>query len=195
MGKYEVTQAQWQAVMGTTVRQQRDKADPSYSMAGEGENYPMYYVSWNEAQEFVRRLNSMQSRYTYRLPTEAEWEYAARAGTTGRYAGNLHAMAWYGANSGGKSHPVGTKQPNRWGLYDMHGNVYEWCEDSYHKNYNGAPKDGSAWLSGGDQRLRMLRGGMWHYVDYVLRSADRVGTWPNNRSEYGVRVVAVARNQ
>lgn len=148
IGKYEVTQAQWRAVMGN---------NPS---SFKGDNRPVENVSWNDAQEFCRKLSQMTGK-TYRLPSEAEWEYAARAGTTGPYAGNLDAMGWYEKNSGGKTQPVGQKQANAWGLFDMHGNVWEWCEDFWHANYNGAPTDGSAWLSGGDSRYRVLRGGSW----------------------------------
>ncbi|MGH9900341.1 MAG: formylglycine-generating enzyme family protein [Pyrinomonadaceae bacterium] len=136
MGRHEVTQAQWQAVMGTTLRQQRDKANPLENIiVGEGDNYPLYYVSWEEAQEFIRRLNGMNDGYVYRLPTEAEWEYACRAWPTGDYAGDLDSMAWYGKNSGKRTHPVGQKQANGFGLYDMHGNVWEWCQGYYYKNY------------------------------------------------------------
>ena len=110
MGKYEITQAQWKAVMGT---------NPSYF---KGDNLPVENVSWNDAKEFCSKLSQMTGKQ-YRLPTEAEWEYACRAGTTGPYAGNLDAMAWYSNNAGFKTHPVGQKRPNAFGLYDMHGNV------------------------------------------------------------------------
>ena len=219
MGKYEVTQGQWQQVMGTTLRQQRDKANPQSNVAGEGAEYPMYYVNWDEAQDFVRRLNAQDDGYVYRLPTEAEWEYAARAGTTGDYAGSLDAMAWYGNNSGrryldaaeiwrtdrqnydkrilnngGQAHPVGSKLPNAFGLFDMHGNVWEWVQDYYHSSYAGAPTDGSAWLSGGDLKNRVLRSGSWYYSAAHLRSAGRKGGAPGVRgSADGFRVVAVAR--
>jgi formylglycine-generating enzyme required for sulfatase activity len=193
MGRYEVTQAQWQAVMDTTVREQRDKANPSLDLAGEGDKYPMYYVNWDEAQEFIKKLNAQNDGYTYRLPSEAEWEYACRAGTTGDYAGNLDAMAWYNDNTNGTLHPVGQKQPNAWGLYDMHGNVLEWCQDWYHDSYNGAPMDGSAWVSGGGQK-RILRGGSAYNHAIGLRSAERVRTPPDNRSNIiGFRLVAAAR--
>jgi formylglycine-generating enzyme required for sulfatase activity len=225
MGKYEVTQAQWQTVMGTSVRDQRDKANPSWPLRGEGDDYPMYYVNWSEAQEFIQKLNEMNDGFTYRLPTEAEWEYACRAGTTGDYAGTLDAMAWYGNNSGqhyldilqlwnsdktkdhstywnklsdngNQTHAVGTKQPNAFGLYDMLGNVWEWCEDWYHDNYSGAPTDDSAWVSGGEQKYRVLRGGSWRSDAPSLRSAGRLRNDPGNRNDnYGFRVVAIARTQ
>lgn len=219
MGKYEVTQGQWQRVMGTTVRQQRDRANPALPILGEGDNYPMHYVSWEEAQAFVNALNGRTDGYQYRLPTEAEWEYACRAGTTEDYAGVLDALAWYGNNSGrqyidaaeiwrtdqsnygsrilangNQTQPVGTKQPNAWGLYDMHGNVWEWVLDYYHENYNGAPSDGSAWLSDGDSRYRVQRGGSWVNDADILRSANRSRHSPDYRSyAFGFRLVAVAR--
>lgn len=219
MGRYEVTQGQWQAVMGTTVRQQRDKAHPLLPLAGEGDNYPMYYVRWEEAQQFIQKLNAQNDGFIYRLPSEAEWEYACRAGTAGDYAGSLDAVAWYGNNSGrqyldaaaiyradsgnyskrltdngNQTHPVGEKQANAFGLYDMHGNVWEWCEDAYHENYNGAPTDGSAWLSGADTMFRVLRGGSWYNNAYYLRSAVRYRDVPGRLNHHlGFRVAAAAR--
>jgi formylglycine-generating enzyme required for sulfatase activity len=182
MGKYEVTQAQWRAVMGT---------NPSNF---KGDNLPVENVSWNDATEFCRKLSQMTGR-EYRLPSEAEWEYACRAGTTGDYAGNLDAMAWYFSNSGSQTHPVGQKQPNSFGLYDMHGNVWEQCEDWYHDSYNGAPTDGSAWLSGGDSSRRVYRGGSWGRYAVGLRSANRNGSGTGYRDDLvGLRVVAVSRS-
>jgi formylglycine-generating enzyme required for sulfatase activity len=139
MGKYEVTQGQWQSVMGTNPSAFKDC----------GGNCPVDNVSWDDVQNFINKLNETNDGFRYRLPTEAEWEYACRAGTTGDYAGNLSEMAWYSENSGRKTHAVGSKRLNDWGLADMHGNVQEWCQDWYHNSYNGAPSDGSAWLSGG----------------------------------------------
>jgi formylglycine-generating enzyme required for sulfatase activity len=129
----------------------------------------------------------------YRLPSEAEWEYGCRAGTTGDYAGDLDAMAWYFKNSGSKTHPVGQKQPNAFGLYDMHGNVWEWCEDVWHGNYKDAPTDGSAWLSGTDSSDRVVRGGLWGSYDDDCRSACRYKSGPSNHIvNLGVRVVVSA---
>jgi formylglycine-generating enzyme required for sulfatase activity len=143
--KTEVTQAQWQAVMGN---------NPSNF---KGNNLPVETVSWDDAQEFIKKLNA-KGEGTYRLPTEAEWEYAARAGTTGDYAGNLDSMAWYSANSDMKTHPIGQKQANAWGLYDMHGNVWEWCEDWYDSYPSGTVTDPTGAASGS---YRVIRGSCW----------------------------------
>jgi len=181
----EVTQAQWKAVMGD---------NPSRF---EGDNLPVEQVSWNDCQEFIEKLNQMDSNKGYRLPTEAEWEYACRAGTTTRFcSGNrgsdLARVGWFSRNSGSKSHPVGTKEPNAWGLYDMHGNVDEWCgEDYYHDNYLGAPSDGSAWESGGGG-LRVLRGGSWVSIgEGGCRSAARYYglPWDTHTISIGFRVL------
>src|SRR5262249_4182013 len=120
----------------------------------------------------------------YRLPSEAEWEYACRAGTTGDYAGNLDDMAWYSGNSGSKTHGVGGKQPNAFGLYDMHGNVWEYCDDVWHDDYIGAPNDGSAWLSGGDPFKCVLRGGSFFGNGSVCRSAIRGMEDRNDRTTF-----------
>jgi formylglycine-generating enzyme required for sulfatase activity len=183
IGKFEVTQQQWQAVMGT---------NPSHF---KGESLPVEQVSWDDAQAFIRRLNEQNDGYIYRLPSESEWEYACRAGTTADYAGELDSMAWFGDERAGRqTHPVGQKRPNAWGLYDMHGNVWEWCEDLYHEGYQGAPVDGSAWLTGGEQKRRALRGGSWLLIDpQLLRCAHRSRLAPDHRNkEIGFRVVALA---
>jgi formylglycine-generating enzyme required for sulfatase activity len=165
MGKYQVTQAQYEAVMGK---------NPSHF---KGKQNPVEQVSWNDAQEFCKKLSQKTGRKV-KLPSEAQWEYVCRAGSTGKYCfGNnedqLGKYAWYDDNSDSKTHPVGEKLANAWGLHDMHGNVWEWCEDVWHDNYYGAPTDGSAWLSGGDQNRHALRGGSWKYNAFVCRSVDR----------------------
>ena len=191
MGRFEVTQAQWQAVMGSNPSNFKgDFAEPSIKL-------PVEQVSWDDAQNFINKLNEGNDGFSYRLPTEAEWEYACRAGTTGDYAGNLSEMAWYSENSENRTHLVGQKQPNAWGLFDMHGNIWEWCQDWYHDSYSGTPTDGSAWLNGGGQKYRVLRGGSWGNKDAAsLRSASRSRNTPDNRFyDKGLRIVAVARTQ
>jgi formylglycine-generating enzyme required for sulfatase activity/tRNA A-37 threonylcarbamoyl transferase component Bud32 len=179
MGKYQVTQGEWTAVMGNNPS--RFKGD---------DRLPVETVSWNDCQKFITRLNARQDGYVYRLPSEAEWEYACRAGTTGEYAGELDEMAWYWENSGSKTHPVGEKNANAWGLHDMHGNVWEWCQDGWHENYNGAPTDGRARETGSDN-FRILRGGSWNFVANYCRSALRNYVTPALRSNgYGFRLVA-----
>ena len=163
IGKYEVTQEQWYAVMGN---------NPS---SKKGRTLPVENVSWDEAQVFVQML-SQKTGKKYRLPSEAEWEYAARAGSTTTYPwGNsddeLHVYAWFSAIAKA-TNPVGLKNPNQFGLYDMLGNVWEWTQDCWNGSYKGAPTDGSAW-TGGDCSQRVLRGGSWYFNPQVLRSAFR----------------------
>lgn len=184
IGKYEVTQAQWQKVMGGSV----------YFDNLCGDNCPADKVSWNDAQEFITKLNAMNDGYIYRLPSEAEWEYACRAGITSDDSGDLNAVAWYDKNAGGRAHPVGKKQANAWGLYDMRGNVWEWCEDINHDNYRDAPADGSVWASGGDAGLRVMRGGSWGQLANSVTSASRYRLAPNQRGNSGFRLVAVAKS-
>ena len=162
IGETEVTQALWEAVMGTTVRQQRDKADKSWPIQGEGGNYPMYYINWDECQEFIRKLNQKTGK-NFRLPTEAEWEYAARGGKRSvgcKYAGSndIGSVAWYDSNSGRKTHEVKTKLPNELGLYDMSGNVREWCQDRL-GDYSSESQTNPTGPSIGSNRV--LRGGYW----------------------------------
>ena len=187
MGKYPVTQAQWQAVMHNNPS--HFKGEPTL---------PVERVSWEDAAMFCEEL-SKHSSYDYRLPTEAEWEYACRACTTTRFCfgdndEELAAFAWYIVNAPTETHPVGQKRANAWGLYDMHGNLWEWCQDVWHDNYKGAPPDGSAWLSGGESSSRVLRGGSWGDYPINCRSTNRNSNWPGARSYYfGLRVVARAR--
>ena len=163
IGKYEVTQEQWYAVMGS---------NPSWN---KGRTLPVEILSWDDAQLFVQEL-SQKTGKKYRLPTEAEWEYAARGGSTTTYPwGNsdaeLHVYAWFNAIANA-TNPVGLKKPNQFGLYDMIGNVWEWTHDCWNPSYKNAPIDGSAW-TGGDCSLRVLRGGSWSSYPQVLRSAFR----------------------
>jgi formylglycine-generating enzyme required for sulfatase activity len=179
IGRYEVTQSQWQAVMGT---------NPSQFKGGD---HPVENVSWIDVQQFVNKLNARERTGGYRLPTEAEWEYACRAKTmtpfnTGRSVElDLARAGWYGSNSGGQTHPVGQKEPNAWGVYDMHGNVWEWCHDWYgsypagHVTDPQGPNNGSS---------RVLRGG-WYGPAGYCRSAGRGGFDPSlRRAFFGFRL-------
>ncbi|MDB9414794.1 SUMF1/EgtB/PvdO family nonheme iron enzyme [Microcystis aeruginosa] len=179
IGKYPVTQAQYQAVMGT---------NPS-NFSNNPQN-PVENVSWNDAQAFCQKLSQITGK-TYRLPTEAEWEYACHAGTTTRFyfgddANQLGNYAWYDGNSQYTTHPVGQKKPNAWGLYDMSGNVWEWCEDNWHDSYKNAPSDGSAWLN--NNLSHIVRGGSWGNSPRNCRSASRVH-YGNRFIDGGFRVV------
>lgn len=182
IGKSQITQAQWKAVMGK---------NPS---SFKGDDLPVETVSWEDAKQFCQKLQQLTNK-AYRLPSEAEWEYACRAGTTGDYAGKLDDMGWYDSNSRNKTHPVGQKNPNAFGLYDMHGNVWEWCED-IHGDYKNTPADGSAWLSGEDSSSRrVVRGGSWGSLGVICRSASRDHFAPGNRlDDIGFRVVVAARS-
>ena len=161
-----------------------------------GPRNPVEAVSWDDAVEFFRKLSALPAEkaagYVYRLPTEAEWEYACRAGTMTEYSfGNdeseLGDYAWHASNSGNTTHPVGSKQPNPWGLHDMHGNVWEWCQD-WHGDYpRGAVTDPTGPSSGS---FRVLRGGGWVHGSEYCRSANRGGSTPDDRgSYYGFRVL------
>ncbi|MBR0237218.1 MAG: SUMF1/EgtB/PvdO family nonheme iron enzyme [Thermoguttaceae bacterium] len=167
MMETEVTQKQWKAIMGN---------NPSYF---KGDDLPVEEVFWHDCQEFCRK--SAQLGLPVQLPTEAQWEYACRAGTTGAYAGNLDEMAWYDSNSGSKTHPVGTKKPNAWGLYDMHGNVWEWCADWDGDYPSGSVTDPAGPSSGSS---RVFRGGSWDGHAGFCRSACRSYYEPGPRGYY-----------
>ena len=166
LGKYEVTQAEWQAVMGTNPSE--------FSDCG---RCPVDNVSWDDVQDLIRRLNARAGETRYRLPTEAEWEYAARAGTSGdRYAENLDAIAWYDEGSDSRSHPVGQKEPNGWGLHDMLGNVIERVQDWYGRYPGGTVTDPQGPRFGSD---RVIRGGSWWYPARGSRASHRVDIPPS----------------
>jgi formylglycine-generating enzyme required for sulfatase activity len=196
LGKYLVTQEQWGAVMGS---------NPSSFKAPKN---PVETVSWDDCQQFLNRLNGRVGRAErappgnragegdFRLPTEAQWEYACRAGSTGKYCfgdseTQLGEYAWYSDNSGGKTHPVGEKKPNAWGLYDMHGNVWEWCQDWYNGGYYaGSPSDDPPGPTTGSRRV--LRGGSWSFLARYCRSASRDYFGPGYRDfNLGLRVSRV----
>ncbi|HJQ25517.1 MAG TPA: formylglycine-generating enzyme family protein [Blastocatellia bacterium] len=181
MSKYEITQAQWQAVMGN---------NPSYF---KGASRPVEQVSWYDAQEFIEKLNALDDGFAYRLPTEAEWEYACRAGSNADNTGKTEAMAWYDTNSENMTHPVGGKQPNAWGLYDMLGNVFEWCQDWYDQDYyaQSAEVDPQGPASG---TFRVKRGGGWMFPANFARPAARDLFTPAYRFNYvGFRLVRTRR--
>ncbi len=164
LGKYEVTQAQWQAIMGN---------NPSLFQGDD--NRPVEQVWFNDVQEFIRKLNAKEGGEHYRLPTEAEWEYAARAGTTTAYSfgddvAQLGQYAWFKDNANGQTHPVGQKKPNPWGLHDMHGNVWEWVQDWY-KRYDADAVTDPQGPKAGTHRSR--RGGAWNNFAQYCRSANR----------------------
>ncbi len=183
LGKHEVTQGQWEVVM---------ESNPS-SFTGDP-NRPVESVTWNDVQEFIGKLNEQESGRTYRLPTEAEWEYACRAGTTTAYSfgddpSQLGEYAWYYDNSGNKTHPVGQLKLNAWGLYDMHGNVWEWVHDWYDAGYyrQSPPSDPQGSSSG---EYRVLRGGSFLYLQRYVRCAFRNWYFPQDRyDDFGFRVV------
>lgn len=206
MGKYPVTQAQWRAVATLPQVNRPLKSDPSNF---KGDNLPVEQISWYEAVEFCDRL-SKYTQKNYRLPSEAEWEYACRADTTTPFhfgetitsdLANYHAEVTYADAPKGKvvgqTTPVGSfKFANAFGLYDMHGNVREWCADHWHSEYQYAPTDGSAWIdniSENDNQSRLLRGGSWYHFPWACRSAYRNCGGPDNRNDFiGFRVVVSA---
>jgi formylglycine-generating enzyme required for sulfatase activity len=201
IGKYEITQAQWKAVMGGN--------NPSNF---KGDDLPVENVSWNDTKEFCQKLAQMTGK-RYGLPSEAEWEYACRAGTTTPFAfgsslssdqANFDGNYPYGGAAKGvfrqQTTRVGSFSSNKFGLFDMHGNVWEWCEDVWHDSYGGQhdnpPTDGSAWLSGGDSSYWVLRGGSWYVVSRFVRSAYRRVSAPGDGSTgIGFRVAVSARTQ
>lgn len=193
MGKTEATRGQWKAIMGTNPSVDERESDRPHVIKC-GDNCPVQNVSWNDAQKFIRKLNAKTGKQ-YRLPNEAEWEYACRAGGRQEYCGgdNSDSVAWTAENSsdpstitGKRQHQAATKQANVFGLYDMSGSVEEWVEDSYHFNsdvrhgYVGTPVDGSAWVVGGFDRV--VRGGSYYYS--AIRSVVRSHADPSEKSMF-----------
>ena len=211
MGKYPVTQAQWRGVADLPQIDQKLESAPAHFR---GDNCPVEQVSWHDAVEFCARLQKHTGK-PYRLPSEAEWEYACRAGTITPFhfgdsitteLANYRGTDWkidkdttysgsYGDGPYGKFRQTTTDVgsfniANAFGLCDMHGNVREWCLDHWHKTYNGAPTDGSAWITSGERGYRLLRGGSWHSNPTYCRSASRLNYTPSGRKyDFGFRVV------
>jgi len=195
-GKYLITQNQWENVMGT---------NPSYFR--KSPEHPVENISWEEAKEFCRRLTERCGTQV-RLPSESEWEYVCRSGTENEFfftsAGpfidetgifletrrSLRQYAWFNENSRGETHAVGDKKPNPWGIYDIIGNVWEWCEDVWHSRYDNAPSDGSPWITESDrQPRRCLRGGAWDMDAFRCRSTYRSYDWKELASNsFGMRI-------
>jgi formylglycine-generating enzyme required for sulfatase activity len=183
LGKFEVTQQQWQAVMGE---------NPAVF---KGPKNPVENVSWEDCQLFLQELAKKIPDMVFELPTEAQWEYACRAGSRTEYtygddAARLGEYAWYLGNSANKTHPIGQKKPNAWGLYDMHGNVCEWCADWYSSSYTAGDATDPTGPSSGEAAV--LRGESWVGLPNELRSADRVGTPTYYRNSHvGLRLVCL----
>jgi formylglycine-generating enzyme required for sulfatase activity len=181
ISKYQLTQKQWEAVMGS---------NPSYF---KGDDLPVEEVSWNDVQEYIKKLNEKTGK-TYRLPTETEWEFAARGGNKSKgyqYAGSdtPSDIAWFSENSDNKTQPVGTKKPNELGIYDMSGNVWEWCSDWY-GDYSTEPQTNPKGAETGSYRV--LRGSSWFYDAVLLRVASRGYYTPaNNYNNLGFRLVCL----
>lgn len=201
LGKYEVTQAQWQSVMGSPHAGMKG-LDPDFF----GGDLPVVRLSWNDAKAFINKLNAMDTRYTYRLPSEAEWEYAARAGTQTRfYWGDdpgFTSLCKYAnvkdysrcPDGYKRTAPIKTYLPNDFGLYNMTGNVWEWCEDIWQPTYHNAGTDGSPNLTVGDTGMHAQRGGSWADNPEAVRTAVRGGDLPSDRNdEDGFRLVAVVK--
>ncbi|GCL60066.1 SUMF1/EgtB/PvdO family nonheme iron enzyme [Microcystis aeruginosa] len=203
MGRYPITQAQWKAIAATAKIDIDLETNPSNF---KGDELPVERVNWYQATEFCKRL-SRETKREYRLPSEAEWEYACRAGTTTPFyfgetitgeLANYDAGYTYAGEAKGEyrneTTPVGQFPPNAFGLYDMHGNVWEWCADTWHDNYDGAPTDGSAWIENGNNNRSSLRGGSWCFIPSNCRSACR-NNFDRRGNDYinGFRVVCGAR--
>jgi len=187
IGKYPVTQALYEFVLGKAANLSRFKS----------QDRPVENVSWNDSKAFLKKLNSeFVNGKGFRLPSESEWEYAGRGGKHWRnnfeFSGSkdLKEVGWYRENSHGETFPVGWKKPNQLGIYDMSGNVWEWCEDDWHDNYKNAPDDGSAWVDERRVDNRLLRGGGWDYDDGGCRVSYRSFIKPTYRSiNFGFRLV------
>jgi formylglycine-generating enzyme required for sulfatase activity len=187
LARTPVTQAQWLAVVGSNPAHFQHDSE-----------LPVETITWEACSSFGQKLSSLTG-YPARLPSEAEWEYACRAGSSTAYSygdskAALDQYGWYRDNANGTSHPVGHKKPNAWGLYDMHGGIDEFCQDVWHPNYEGAPADGSAWIADGEQGRRVLRGGSWYDLAEHCSSPHR-NSYPaaEPSEDHGCRVVVSAQ--
>jgi formylglycine-generating enzyme required for sulfatase activity len=201
VGEYQVTQELWRKVMGTTISDQRDLGNPEWELCGEGDYYPIYYITYEECEKFCEKLNQLLYKqlpegYKFSLPTEAQWEYAARGGKKSKsytYSGsnNILSVAWYIDNCKLQIHEVGKKSKNELGIYDMSGNVWEWCKDWFDLNYyRHSP---STDPTGPDKGYyRILRGGSWRSSAQGCSVSFRNARPQNNRGDnYGFRVALV----
>ncbi len=187
MGRYPVTNAEYDRFLCTNPKAPEPKnwSDRKYNQPRQ----PVVGVSWKDAKEYAVWAGLY-------LPSEAQWEYACRAGSDTRYytgdsESDLDRAGWYKKNSGDRLHPVGEKEPNAFGLYDMHGNIFEWLEDDWHADYKNAPVDGSAWIGTFRGSDRVLRGGGWYDSAMYCRTADRFRGYVGGRSwSFGFRVAA-----
>jgi len=178
MGRYPVTQAQWRVVAGYEKVDRELTLDPSNF---KGDDLPVEGVSWYDAVEFCQRLSRTTGK-NYHLPSEAQWEYACQAETETVYHFGDEITKDLANYLGEQTTPVGQYPANRWELYDLHGNVWEWCQDYWHENYEGAPTDGSGWIEGGESNRRVRRGGSWYDDAWFCRSACR--DWCNPDGDY-----------
>lgn len=182
MSKYEVTEAPYLALISTYPK--LDTGCP---------DCPVENLTWYMGKGMVFYLNERNDGFLYSFPSEAEWEYAARAGSTEPFYGKLNDIMWFIDNSGYRRQPVGQKMPNAWGLYDMHGNVWEWCEDIYLKDYTQSSTDGSPNITRGNPRNHPLRGGSWSIDPYYCRATSRLEGGPDIKFtvyDQGIRLVA-----
>ena len=175
MARYEVPQNLWESVLGSNPSRWKGRRNSVEMLS-----FDEAAAFCAKATELLRKANLIKETQVVRLPSEAEWEYAARAGTKTVYsfgddAKDLGEYAWYHGNAKGNDPPVGAKKPNPWKLYDVHGYLWEWCLDAWHETYEGAPTDGSAWTAGGDGEKRVLRGGSWKDDADALTSSHRIG--------------------
>jgi formylglycine-generating enzyme required for sulfatase activity len=188
VAKYEVPQNLWTAVLGS---------NPS---RWTGKRNSVEMLTFDEAEQFCQKATRLMraakligDKQEIRLPTEAEWEYFARAGTTTKYSfgdevDQLTDYGWFTGNASGNDPPVGAKKPNAWGLYDIHGYLWEWCADHAHQSLEGGPTDGSAWVKGGDAKRRVIRGGSWKDKAELLTSSCRQGSFRGLKREVTIEI-------